>query len=142
MNCEHYQLMVSEFLDDALAPDSNAQLFVHLAECGSCRETLKGFIGVRVALQRAGDGEKAAEQYREVRYRDALPHPDSFFRRRIRVPMLTVVLVCAAFFASLVFIIGSAFTGRATQPVERNIYVISEPIEVRGYYSTHTQSQQ
>lgn len=141
MNCEHYQLMVSEFLDDALAPDSNAQLFVHLAECGSCRETLQEFIKLRAALLWSGDERIPGVQQRKVRYRDALPHHGSLFRRRIRVPMPAVVLVCVTLFASLLFIIGLAFTGRATQPMERNIYVISEPIEVRGYYSTHTQSQ-
>jgi anti-sigma factor RsiW len=37
-NCEKYQRLISDFLDDGLTPDSNAELARHLEVCSDCRE--------------------------------------------------------------------------------------------------------
>lgn len=142
MNCEHYQVMLSEFLDNELTPEEGTPLFAHLSECASCREALQEFINVRVTLRSSGEEEVEREQQPRVRYHDSPARRGHVFRRRITVPVPAVVLVCTAFLASLLFIIASAFTGEGKHAPQRNVYVITEPIEVRGYYSTQMQKQQ
>jgi hypothetical protein len=36
-NCEHYQGLISGFLDNELTPDESAELNTHLIRCASCR---------------------------------------------------------------------------------------------------------
>lgn len=141
MNCEQYQAMLSEFLDDELAEEMMTPLFSHVATCSSCRETLQAFIGLRAALRSASEETTHTGRRSEVRYADAPPRFGSF-RKRIRVPMPAVVLVSVAFLMALLFVIHSMVTRESRPLTGTNVYVITEPVEVRGYYSTHQQPRQ
>ena len=37
-NCEYYQLLLSNLIDEKLRPESNTELDLHLKECAACRE--------------------------------------------------------------------------------------------------------
>jgi anti-sigma factor RsiW len=141
MTCEHYHAMLSEFIDNELPSDSMTPLFTHLAACDSCRQMLQEFIGLRAALKSVGDEQMFRKQTQAVRYNDAPARHVTFLRRRIGVPVPALVLVCTALLASLAFVMGSLFVGEERLP-QKNVYVITEPVEVLGYYSSQTHIRQ
>lgn len=145
MNCEHYQLMISEFMDDELASKEMTPLFAHLAECGACRGTLQEFINLRAALMTAQVKPMEREQARAARKRsfsDASSRLSSILRRRVEVPVPTIVLAAAAILAVLSFFTVSRFGAEDVQRTPRRVYVISEPVETHGYYSSHSRGEQ
>ena len=47
MNHEHYQQLVSEFIDREINAGDEQELFTHLNSCGECREFLKATLNLQ-----------------------------------------------------------------------------------------------
>ena len=52
MNCDKYQIMIQEYLDDELPKEKEYEMFLHLAECAECREFFKQVKSVSVSLHK------------------------------------------------------------------------------------------
>jgi predicted anti-sigma-YlaC factor YlaD len=115
MNHEHYQQLVSEFIDREIRAEDEQELFAHLNSCSECREFLKAScrLQVEMALTKAkqtfqamktlppyiADREAAHRAYRSSRSRS----PISTF-----VLLAVVTLIVAMLFSANVKVERSA----------------------------------
>ena len=60
MNCEEFESLVSDYIDETLDPWSVGHLQDHLSFCSACGETVAGMRQVRMALHNLGGTEPSA----------------------------------------------------------------------------------
>jgi predicted anti-sigma-YlaC factor YlaD len=46
-NCEQYQILLMQYVDQEISPENKQKLEDHLNECSSCREELEKFIKIK-----------------------------------------------------------------------------------------------
>ncbi len=138
MMCDDFAEQTSAFVDGELSEQHAGALFGHLAACPSCREQLQRFVRLRIMLARSAAMEEQAGLRKESgREPDRPPFlaRSSRNRRSIRRTLVLPAAILVAFIVGMLFVRLSPRednTGNAP-----GLYVISEPVEVHGYYSFH-----
>jgi predicted anti-sigma-YlaC factor YlaD len=122
MNHEHYQQLVSEFIDREIQAGDEQDLFTHLNSCSECREFLKASCRLQVEMA----GTKAKEPSSPVKslrpyVADREPAPQMYRSPRSRSPISTFVLL-----AMVTLIVAVLFS--ANVKVERSGEVASQEL--------------
>lgn len=110
MECQDYQRLVSRMHDGELPPDESAEVFLHLATCGVCREFYSSLRVLDGALNRIADH---LPEDRAVRP-PVIPSPvesNRWWNRQVamRAPVFALLL-CAIALSLFVLIPGSPFS--------------------------------
>ena len=125
MECQDYQRLVSRMHDGELPPDESAEVFLHLATCGVCREFYSSLRVLDGALNRIADHLPSDRAARPL----AIPapvEPNRWWNRHVamRVPVFALLL-CAIALSLFVLIPGSPLS---REP--ESIYVTKLPTVV------------
>ena len=107
MSHEHFQELVSEFVDRELSAEAEKVLFVHLAECDECREFLRESVRLNAELiatkVRTLIAQQAAHRPTQAANRPAVvgTRPQSRYARIRAFAFLTIVIVVTSVFWSM-----------------------------------------
>jgi predicted anti-sigma-YlaC factor YlaD len=116
--CEHFEILVSTWLDGALARDEQVECVDHLVRCGSCRKfyvDARALDGLVAALRRpAGAAEPGAETWARIARASRAP------RRKAPVWMLQAAAV-VTLALSLYLAVGSTHRFAPAQPESNDV---------------------
>jgi len=86
---KHYQLEISQFVDNELPADELKKLFVHLSDCEECRGILSDFMGMK-------KGSKAFYDDIDVDLKPAIKLPAEIVPRKVKNTYKTLFYFSAA----------------------------------------------
>lgn len=94
MNHEHYQQLISEFIDREIRAEEEQELFSHLNSCAECREFIKASFRLQVDMA----GTKAREFFPPVKssqsyVADREPAHQRYRSSKSRSPISTFILL-------------------------------------------------
>jgi anti-sigma factor RsiW len=113
--CEYFERLISDSMDDPLSADSKAELVEHLLDCDRCRQFEKMLLAQRQLLQ--GLPEPEPSQRHSVRMEDLLIMRDRrpLWRRRISVPFPVAAVLAIAMLAGWLLAFGGLSVGRSDE---------------------------
>lgn len=125
MNHEHYQQLVSEFIDGEIRAEDEQELFSHLNSCSECREFLKAScrLQVEMAVTKAKEAFPLGNSLRSYVADREPAHPMSRSSRS-RSPISTFVL-----FAMVTLIVAMLFSAhvKVERPAEGESQELIQP---------------
>ena len=137
MNHEHYQQLMSEFVDREINAGDEQELFTHLNSCGECREFLKAALNLQGQILETKPGHIASLPPRRV---------GSVVRTiwTKRVPMSVAAMLAIVALASTVALstLWMRPKEKAPETNQEVVYVSRMPaIQVIGFYSSSEKSK-
>jgi len=138
MMCDDFAEQTSAFVDGELSEQHAGALFGHLAACPSCREQLQHFVRLRILLARSATMDEQAGPGKESRREPDRPPSLARSSRNRRSIGRTLVLPAAILLACIAGMLSVRLSPREDSTGNASgLYVISEPVEVHGYYSSY-----
>lgn len=137
MNHEHYQQLVSEFIDREINAGDEQVLFTHLNSCGECREFLKAALTLQGQILETKPAHIVSPQ---------LGRTGTILRTiwTKRVPMSVAAVLAVAALASTITLSTLWMRGKEKAPETSRevVYVTRMPaIQVIGFYSPSEKSK-
>jgi predicted anti-sigma-YlaC factor YlaD len=152
IDCQEYELLISELLDLELSKTGSVELFLHLSTCENCRTFFLSNVRLHNSLVFS-----AANSRREARDRGFQPSWSKqgvpakshrgpiahVFRRRYSISIAASALLLIAIIAGTATI-STSFVSPARvveKKVRETVYVVQLPqVEINGYYSNGVKS--
>jgi predicted anti-sigma-YlaC factor YlaD len=122
MNHEHYQQLVSEFIDREIRAADEEELFAHLNSCGECREFLKAACRMQADMAATKPQSHGRASYAVDRH----PVRHQFRQSKRRSSISTVVLL-----VMVTLIVGMLFSANVT--VQRSPETSTEEVAQPKY---------
>jgi predicted anti-sigma-YlaC factor YlaD len=152
MNCQEYEVRISELLDLELNTTGSAELFLHLSTCERCRTFFRSNVRLHNSLAHSAANSLSESRARGIQPRwskrgiPMKPHRRPIaqvFRRRYSISIAATVLVLLAIIAGTATI-STSFVS-PVQVVERKVqetvYVVQLPqVEINGVYANTVKS--
>jgi predicted anti-sigma-YlaC factor YlaD len=137
MNHEHYQQLVSEFIDREISGGDEQELFAHLNSCGECREFLKATLSLQGQIRETKPAYNVSP--RSGRTGTVLR---TLWTKRVPMSVAAVLAVVALASTVTLSTLWMRPKEKAPETNQEVVYVTRMPaIQVIGFYSPNEKSK-